>query len=126
MTFKPYRDPLADLPPKPKQLIIDYNQPNETISFDLKNDTLIEVAKKITQLTNKNVVVLPEAFYKTVTGYVQNLPVYNALEKLSLGNNFKLSKTSDIVFVLGTLAPGEEIVLKPPVQNNPSTTIKIA
>ncbi len=124
MTFSPYRDPLADLPKKPKQLIIDYNQPNETISFDLKNDTLIEVAKKITQLTNKNVVVLPEAFYKPVTGYVQNLPVYNALEKLSLANNFKLSKTNDNVFVLGALGPDEELVLKQPTEGNPSTTIK--
>lgn len=124
MTFTPYKDPLNSLPKKPKDLIIDYSLQNETISFDLNNDTLIDVAKKITRLTNKNVVVLPEAFYKTVTGYVQNLPVYNALEKLSLGNNFKLSKTNDNVFVLGALAPDEELVLKQPLQNNPSTTIK--
>lgn len=124
MTFTSYKDPLADLPKKPKQLIVDYNQSNETISFDLNNDTLLEVAKKITQLTNKNVVVLPDAFSKTVTGYVQNLPIYNALEKLSLSNNFKLSKTNDNVFVLGILAPDEELVLKQPLQNNPSTIIK--
>ncbi|MBS1509215.1 MAG: secretin and TonB N-terminal domain-containing protein [Bacteroidetes bacterium] len=124
MTFTPYKDPAGNLPKKPKEILVDYNSPNETISFDLNNDTLIDVAKKITRLTNKNVVVLPDAFYKTVTGYVQNLPIYNALEKLSLGNNFKLSKTNDNVYVIGTLAPDEELVLKPPVQNNPSTTIK--
>lgn len=124
MTFSQYRDPLANQPKKPKQLIIEYNQPSETISFDLANDTLLEVAKKITQLTNKNVIVLPDAFSKTVTGYVQNLPVYNALEKLSLGNNFKLSKTNDNVFVLGSLAPDEELVLKQPLQNNPSTAVR--
>ena len=124
MSFTLYKDLLANLPKKPKELIVNYNQPNETISFDLNNDTLLEVAKKITQLTNKNVVVLPDAFYKTVTGYVQNLPIYNALEKLSLGNNFKLSKTNDNVFVIGPLAPDEELVLKQPIQNNPSTVIK--
>jgi type IV pilus assembly protein PilQ len=124
MTFTPYKDPLNNLPNKPKNLTIDYSPQNETISFDLNNDTLIDIAKKITKLTNKNVVVLPEAFYKTVTGYVQNLPIYNALEKLSLGNNFKLSKTNDNVYVLGSLAPDEELVLKSPVQNNPSTIIK--
>ena len=124
MTIIPFKDPMLNQPNKPKPLIIDYNPQNETISFDLNNDTLIEVAKKITQLTNKNIVVLPEAFYKNVTGYVQNLPLYNAIEKLSLSNNFKLAKTSDNVFVLSNLAPDEELVLKSPVQSNPSTTIK--
>lgn len=124
MSVVPYKDPALNLPKKPKPLSIKYDEQAETISFDLTNDSLLEVAKRITQLTNKNVVVMPEAFSKLVTGYVQNLPVYNALEKLSLSNNFKLAKTNDNVFVVSNLAPDEELVLKPPVQSNPSTIIK--
>jgi type IV pilus assembly protein PilQ len=124
MTFIPYYDPLKNTPPKPKELNISYNQSDETVSFDLANDTLLEVAKKITHLSNKNVVVLPEVFYRTISGYVQNLPLFNALEKLSLSNNLKLTKTNDNVFVIGALAPDEELILKTPTQTNPSTIIR--
>lgn len=124
MTFTPYKDPSLSLPAKSKEPSIQYNTQNETISLDLSGDTLLSVAKRITQLSNKNVVVLPEVFYKPITGYVQNLPLYNALEKLSLSNNFKLSKSNDNVYVISALSPDEEVTLKLPISSNPTTTIK--
>lgn len=121
-----YNDPLKNLPPPPKELRISYTNIGEALTMDLREDSLIQVAKKITILTNKNVVVLPELFNKKVNGYIQSLPVANALEKLALINNFKFVKTNDNVFVLEALGPNEQIVVKPGDDNigNANTLIR--
>lgn len=126
ITINNYRNPLANLPPPPKDLHIEYNNTNNTLSMDLRDDTLLNVARKITMLTNKNVVVMPDLFYKTVNGFIQSLPVDNALEKLALTNNFKFNKTNDDVFVLSPLGNDERIVLKPTLGTmpNPNTMIR--
>ena len=113
ITVSSYKDPLLSLPPKPKELKISYNSNNESVTMDLQDDSLLNVAKKITQLSNINVIVQPDLFGKKITGYIQELPVQSAIEKLALTNNFKLSKTNDNVFVLESLKPDEEIVSKP-------------
>jgi type IV pilus assembly protein PilQ len=123
ISILPYRDPLAGLPPPPKELKVSYNSPDQTVTLDLAEDTLLAVAKKITQLTNKNIVVLPELFNKKITGYVQGLSVGSALEKLALTNAFKLNQTNDNVYVLEPLKPNEQIVAR---QNNmPNANISV-
>lgn len=114
----PYKDPLANLPPPPKLIKVIYNETNQLITLDLQDDTLLQVAKKITQLTNKNVIVLPEIYNKRVTGFIKDLPLQNALEKLALENSFKLNATNDSVLILEPLKPDEEIVAK----ENPNAT----
>jgi type IV pilus assembly protein PilQ len=123
ISILPYRDPLAGLPPPPKELKVSYNSPDQTVTLDLAEDTLLAVVKKITQLTNKNIVVLPELFNKKITGYVQGLSVGSALEKLALTNAFKLNQTNDNVYVLEPLKPNEQIVAR---QNNmPNANISV-
>jgi type IV pilus assembly protein PilQ len=124
ISITPYKDPLANLPPPKKELLITWNAANESITLDLKEDTLMEVAKKITQQSGKNVVVLPELYNKRVTGYIQGLPVENALEKLALTNSFKLNKTNDNVFVLEPLKQDEEIVTRQQGVANPNFSVK--
>ncbi len=85
--------------------------------MDLQGDTLLNIAKRITQLSNKNIVVLPEIFYKPITGYIQQLPVQNALEKLALTNSFKLNKTNDDVFILEPLRENEELTSRQNLKN---------
>jgi len=120
----PYRDPLANLPPKPKDLQIVYDSATQLITLDLQDDSLLNVAKKITRLSNKNVVVLPELFSKKVTGYIQGLHVQNALEKLAITNAFKFDKTNDEVFVLEPLKQDEQIIPKQNSSTAPDFTIK--
>lgn len=107
-----YKDPLALKLPATKEPTIRYNDFNQLMTLDLSDDTLLNVAKKMTQLTNKNVIVLPELFQKRITGYIQNMPVQNALEKLAITNSFKLNKTNDDTYVLEPLRPDEELVTK--------------
>lgn len=116
MTIAPYNDPLANIPPKPKEINISYNATSETLTLDLSEDSILNVAKKITQASNKNIVVLPDLFGKKVSGYIQGLSVQGTLEKLAISNSFKLNKTNDNTFILEPLKADEELVTK----NNPS------
>jgi type IV pilus assembly protein PilQ len=126
ISISPYRDPMRNMPPPPKEIRVSYDNSNSLLTMDLHEDTLITVAKKITLLSNKNVIVMPPLFGKTVNGYIQALPVANALEKLALSNNFKFTKTNDDVFVLEPLEANEQIALKPTLSamNNPNTVIR--
>jgi len=110
ITIVPYRDPLANLPPPPKELKISYDASSQTLTMELQEDSLLNVAKKITQLTNKNIVVLPELFNKRVNGYYQNMPVTGNLEKIALANGFKINQTNDNVFILEALKSNEQLV----------------
>ncbi|HTB99878.1 MAG TPA: secretin N-terminal domain-containing protein, partial [Ferruginibacter sp.] len=124
ISIAPYKDPLANLPPPPKNINISYNSFTQNVSYDLQDDTLLNVAKKITQLTNRNVVILPQLYTKRVTGYVQNLPLQNALEKLAITNSFKINTTSDSAIILEPLESDEEIVTKEKGLSNANFSIK--
>lgn len=120
ITVAPYKE----LPLPPKQPIVSYNQEQQTISMELQEDSLLNVAKKITQLTNKNIIVLPELFSKKVTAYLQDMPVANALEKIAYSNLFKLTQTNDNVYVLEALKPNEQIVPKQQPIPNANFSVK--
>lgn len=124
ITVAPYKDPLAGVPLPPKQLVISYNAEQQTVSMDLQEDSLLNVARKITQLTNNNIVVLPELFGKKVTSYLQDMPVAGALEKIAYSNLFKLNRTNDNVYVLEALKPNEQIVPKQQPIPNANFSVK--
>ncbi len=77
----------------PKELKISFNKTDNTVSFDLKNDTLLAVCKEITRLTGKNIVIAPEITYKSITSYIQALPLNEALDKMAFGNDLKITST---------------------------------
>jgi len=122
----PYKDPNANLPPPPKELQIIYDQPVDAFTMDLRDDSIIAVARKITQLSGKNIVVLPDLALKKMSGYIQAMQLQNALEKLAMSNQFKLNKTNDDVFVLESLKQGEEVVANPNLTNPNYSVRKVA
>jgi type IV pilus assembly protein PilQ len=124
ITVGPYNDPLANRPPPPKEVHISYDSLTRSISFDLRDDTLSAVARRITQLTNKNIMVLPDLYNRRVTGYVQSLSLQGALEKLAITNSFKLNTTNDNVIVLEPLRADEEMVTRENPQPNANYMIR--
>ena len=125
ITISPFRDPLANLPPPPKDIRIQYDSNSRNVTMDLQDDTLLNVARKITRLTGTNVIVMPDLYNKKVTGYIQNMPVDHALEKLAITNGFKLNSTNDSVLELVPLAQDEQIVPKQnPTMSNPNFTVR--
>jgi type IV pilus assembly protein PilQ len=88
-----------------------YNPANDQLGFELNNDTLAAVAKKISQLSQKNVVVPNTLLTKTVSAYIAAAPFETALDKLAYANGLKLNKTSDNVFIFQALGEGEELYI---------------
>ena len=94
-----------------KEINARYSPQNNTLSLELNNDTLSQVARKITQVSQKNIVVPGALLSKRVSGYFADAPFETALEKLAYANELKLVKTSDNVFVFEALGENEELYI---------------
>lgn len=108
----PYKPPVLILPPIYRDPLVSFNPESQTITLELKDDTLSLVAKKITKLSNRNILIPPDIGSKLISGYFQNLSVPGALEKIAIGNNLKLNLTSDSVYILESLKQNEELLTK--------------
>lgn len=93
-----------------KEVKVNYTAATDQLSVELNNDTLSVVAKKISQQSQKNVVVPVSLLQKTVTAFI-NAPFEIALDKLAYTNGLKLQKTNDGVFIFQSLGEGEELYI---------------
>jgi len=95
----------------PREIKVSYHDADNTLSYELNNDTLAAVARKITSVSGKNVIVPASMREKTVSGYMASSPFETALEKLAFANSIKYHKTADGIFVFESLVPGEELFI---------------
>jgi type IV pilus assembly protein PilQ len=98
LSLVPYQAP----PTKPtlKELGVDYNNYNSTLSLDLQNDTLSSVVRKITQKSGQNVIISPKVKDNLVSGFVEKVTTEKALELLAQSNNLYLTETPEGAFLL--------------------------
>ncbi|WP_423147911.1 type II secretion system protein GspD [Rubrolithibacter danxiaensis] len=94
-----------------REINVRYNNAANTLSMELNNDTLGLVARKISQLSQKNVVVPSSLFNNRVTAFFTEAPFETALEKLAFANNLKITRTTDNVYVFEGLTEGEELFI---------------
>ncbi|TKC60412.1 general secretion pathway protein GspD [Pedobacter hiemivivus] len=94
-----------------KEINVRYNKADNSLSVELNSDTLSKVARKITQLSQKNVVVPNALLSKKVTAFLSDAPFETALEKIAYANDLKLAKTNDNVYVFEALDDGEELYI---------------
>ncbi len=92
----------------PKIISADYDANLQQLTLGLENDSLINVARVITQKSGVNVIVTNELATKTVTLYVQNMELPAALRQLAFNNQLKLAETADGAFVFMPLGQREE------------------
>lgn len=109
MSVSKAKDPVPVVPVR--QIDVRYNQQNNTLSVELNNDTLVQVARKITMLSGKNVVVPNTLLTKKVTAFLSDAPFETALEKLAYANELKLVKTNDNVFLFQALGEDEQLYI---------------
>ncbi|MDQ3191761.1 MAG: general secretion pathway protein GspD [Bacteroidota bacterium] len=101
MSFSEYSVPVArPVIYTPKKLVITYNNETDILGLDLKEDSLFMVAKEITRLSQKNVVLSPSLIQKTVNGFIQNISFENSLDKLAFANDLKITKTEDNSYLI--------------------------
>lgn len=94
-----------------KEIKAKYNAQSNTLSLELENDTLAKVARRITLLSQKNLVVPSTLLSKRVTAFLSDAPFETALEKLAFANDLKVVKTNDNVYVFESLGEGEELYI---------------
>lgn len=94
-----------------RDLKIHYNTQARTLSLELNNDSLGSVAKKITQLTGKNIVIPVPYLARLVSAFFSDAPFDVAIEKLAYANNLKLTRTTDGVYILQGLGENEEVYI---------------
>ncbi|WP_225872298.1 type II secretion system protein GspD [Pedobacter frigidisoli] len=104
----------------PRDIRVSYNATNDFLGFELNNDSLGMVARKISQLSQKNVVVPINLASKKVSGFIATAPFEVALDKMAYANELKMNRTNDGVFVFAPLGEGEELY----VNSDNATAVK--
>lgn len=94
------------IPPSPKEVLVVYDVDNGLVSYELNNDTLSQVTKKLTNFTNRNIVLSNELFGKIVNGYVKDVHIKQALEQLCFSNNLKLQIQDSNTYLISTPQQG--------------------
>lgn len=106
-----YQDPAQFIKPAPKQINAKYNSADNTLSLAVSNDSLVAVAKKITEVSGKNIVVPNSLQAKRVSGFIEAAPFETAMDKLAYANEIKVVKTNDNFFVFQPLDENEELYI---------------
>ncbi|SRX75255.1 type II secretion system protein GspD [Aequorivita antarctica] len=89
-------------PPKVETPIdIDYNPENNFLSVKLKNDSLPRVAQKITEISNKNIVLAPDIKELKVSAYILNRPFDQVMDMLAKSNQLTLTIDENGFYFLG-------------------------
>ena len=101
MSVTKYIEPIK--PPEPiatKLINVRYNNQNDFLSLDLKNDTLGAVVRQITKLTLKNVILTAGLENEIVSVYIQNRPFNNTIEKMAFANGLTSRVTEDNFIII--------------------------
>ncbi len=87
---------------------VAYTAADTTLSYDLRGERLIDVAKKIARLSSRNVIV-PEPLYGCkVSGYVRRMPFNDALQTLASVNGLQAEKDGAEVWTLWREEPAPQ------------------
>ncbi|HTD39060.1 MAG TPA: hypothetical protein VK671_00465, partial [Mucilaginibacter sp.] len=116
----PYQDPAQFVKPPIKEINARYNAADNTLSLALDNDSLTAVAKKITQVSGKNMVIQSGLQGKRVLGFIASAPFETAMDKLAFANEIKVVKTNDNFYVFQPLSENEELY----VNGDKSTAVR--
>jgi type IV pilus assembly protein PilQ len=101
LSFYKYVPPAAVKTTAPaKKLRLVYNDAQDRFTADLANDSLSSFAKQATQLTRHNISLAPGLGGRMLTGYVEGLPLTQALDRLAYANALRLTQPDGQSYVL--------------------------
>ena len=101
MVFSRYQPPIeAKTVPQPRLPQIQYDVVADRLTADLSNDSLPVVARQLTQLSKRNVILAPGLSDRTVRGYVEGVSLEAGLDKIAYANGLRLIKTTDNAYLL--------------------------
>lgn len=109
LVIKAHQEQLVVLRPRAKEINIRYRDLDNALSMDLSNDSLTAVAKKITMLSGKNIIVPPGLQGKMVTAFISGASFDVAMDKLAFSNELKMVKTNDSFYLFQPLDDNEQL-----------------
>ena len=109
LVVKAHQEPVIVTKPAIKEINVKYRGLDNALSMDLSNDSLTAVAKKITTLSGKNVIVPPGLQGKMVTSFISGANFDVAMDKLAFSNELKMVKTSDNFYLFEPLDENEQL-----------------
>lgn len=107
----PYKDPSQFIRPPAKEIAASYQKAGNLLSVSLQNDSLPSVARKITEVSGKNVIVPGALQSKLVSAFISNAPFDAGMEKLAFVNELKMVKTTDNFYLFQPLSENEELYI---------------
>lgn len=84
---------------------IHFNAESELVDIEVDGAPIDQVAREITRVTTHNVVVMPDLSNRTIRSFIHQVPVSVALDKLGVGNDFKVNKTNDGFYIFESQIP---------------------
>jgi type IV pilus assembly protein PilQ len=105
----PFREPVQVIKPFVKEINAKYSSSDNTLSLTLDNDSLTSVARKITQVSGKNVIVPNSLQGKRISAFIAAAPFETAMDKLAFANEIKMVKTTDNYYLFQPLGENEEL-----------------
>lgn len=101
LSFSRYQKPSEPIAVRIENPIdIEYTNETDFLTINVKNDTLGEVARKITEISPRNVIIAPGLENQIVSAFIRNRPFYAALENFAFANNLSLRETDNNFFIL--------------------------
>lgn len=92
--------PAAPVPAPQPDPDVFYNAADTTLFYDLRGERLIDVAKKITTFSGRNIIVPQPLYDYKVSGYVRAMPFDGALHTLASVNGLTAEKDAQEVWTL--------------------------
>lgn len=91
--------------PEPEKVIdVSFNKLNGFLSVKLKEDSLSDVAKKITTLSGRNIILAPEVKDQNVSAYILNRPFDQVVDMMAKSNNLQLEVDDNDFYYLSKKA----------------------
>lgn len=97
------KKPPIEIKPPPlvqKEIDLNYNPENDFLSLKLKSDSLPMVAKRITEVSNKNVVLAPDVKDFKVSAYILNRPFDQVMEMMAKSNKLSVDRDENGFYFL--------------------------
>lgn len=99
----------ATPPDRPRVPQISYEKEKRKISYDLCEDTLSVVMKKMTELTGINIIVPEAVRHLTVSGFATRLPVDEAIPFLAAANGLEAMQGKQGIWTLQAMGEGSAL-----------------
>lgn len=105
LTIIPFKEPVVGY--VSKEVDAKYNSYNGKLELNLRNDTLDFVVRKISQITNKNIIATKAASNEVVSGFIGATTLDDALRQMAKRNELILIEDEDGYFVFDKASAAE-------------------